>query len=542
MSQSNKKILRSNLLRKILETNTDRVINKQAAAAASSSPDLEVIRKLKELSQGSQHSQGSLADNPMFWLTMEEYEYMRDNEMTLSIVAKMLRIDITKVKKICKQMHIFIENIKSSPETIKDKMKAQRATQVPIFQLPPELREDIIKVYENILKYYLREWIPIDRLNWDILVYNYNAIDLLDANPDKIDWEKLPSNLNNEGVAALIRKYIFSNPKYKKLDNVVDWTQLSSNPFAKYKMFVNDIDWTQLSSNPFAIDLLEASINEGGADATNNRVDWYLLSKNSAAIHILIDPKHRKHIEWGSLSSNPSAIALLADKWEEDKQMKATDIAKYYELRNYGNIVAWDILSGNPKAIDLLRKKIKEERKMTLADYDKLEDNEKIAWSNLSQNPQAIDLLEKNPDKIDWFNLSANESPKAIRLLKGRVEYENSLSIDTYNHLTNKINWMYLSNNQNAIKILEANQSKIVWSALSNNPKAIKILEDNQEKIVWEVLSSNPEAIKLLKANPQKIVWDRLARNTNAMSILEASQANINWDELSTNEGIFMLR
>ena len=522
MSHTNKRTARSNLLGKILATNTERIINKQAIAAASSSPDLEVIRKLKDLSHASHASRTSLADNPMFLLTMEEYEYMSDNEMTLSIVAKMLKIDIKKLKKICKQIHIFIENINSSPETIKDKMKAQRATQVPIFLLPPELREDIITAYEKMLNYDLRDWIPIDRLNWDILVYNYNAIDLLDANPDKIDWEKLPSNRNNEGVAALIRKYVFGNPKYKK--------------------FADDIDWMQLSSNPFAIDLLEATIKAGGDDPTNNRVDWYHLSKNTAAIHILSDPKHRKHIDWRALSSNHSAIDLLADKWKEEKQIKATDIEGYYEMRNNGNIVAWDILSGNPNAIDLLRKKIKEERKMTLADYEELEDSEKIAWSNLCENPEAIALLEKSPDKIVWFNLSSNKNPKAVKLLKERVEYESSLSKDTYNHLTNKINWAYLSNNQNAIKILEANQGNIDWFALSNNPKAIKILEANQGKIVWEVLSGNPEAIRLLKANPQKIVWKVLSRNTNSMSILEANQANINWDELSGNEGIFILR
>jgi hypothetical protein len=132
MPQTNKKTARSNILEKILAINTAAA----AAANASSSPDLEVIRKLKEHSQASQHSQHShhaqasqaaLADNPMFLLTMEEYQYMCDNEMTLSIVAKMLKIDIKKLKKICRLMNIFIENINSSPETIKDKMKAKRA-------------------------------------------------------------------------------------------------------------------------------------------------------------------------------------------------------------------------------------------------------------------------------------------------------------------------------------------------------------------------------------------------------------------------------
>jgi len=458
-------------------------------------------------------------DNPLFRLSIADYELMCKDEKTLGIMSKLLDTDKKKLRKICKQIHIFLENINSSPETIKNKMKVHKLS---IRQLPDALLEDIIGIYEKILKYELRDWIPIHKLDWDIIVYNPNAIDLLDANPDKIDWEKLPSNPNQEGSAALIRKYVFDNPKYKK--------------------FANDIDWTQLSSNPYAIDLLEASIKEGGADPTNNRVDWYLLSGNREAIHILSKPQYRKYIDWAVLSSNSSAIDLLADKWEEEKQIKATNITQYHRMRDEGNIVAWNILSGNPSAIDLLRKKIREERKMTQEDYNNLEDSEKIAWSNLSANPEAIALLEKNPDKIYWIHLSSNSSPKAVKLLKERVEYENGLTTNAYNLLTNKIRWLFLSANSNAIKILEANQSKIVWGALSNNPNAIKILEENQGKIVWNTLSGNPEAIKLLEANMEKIDWATLSRNANAMSLLEANKDKIVWGELLNNPSIFILR
>ena len=495
MSLTNKKTSRSNILGKILRINSNR---------SSSSPDLEVIRKMRDRAQ---------TDNPLFRLSIADYEFMCKDEKALGIMSKLLDTDIKKLKKICKQIHIFLENINSSPETIKNKMKAHKLS---IRELPDALLEDIIGIYEKILKYELRDWIPIDKLDWDIIVYNPNAIDLLDANPDKIDWEKLPSNPNQEGVAALIRKYVFDNPKYKK--------------------FANDIDWMQLSSNPYAIDLLEASIKAGG------RVDWYLLSGNREAIHILSKPQYRKYIDWAVLSSNPSAIDLLADKWEEEKQIKATNITQYHRMRDEGNIVAWNILSGNPNAIDLLRKKIREERKMTPTDYDELEDSEKIAWSNLSANPEAIALLEKNPDKIDWIHLSSNSSPKAVKLLKERVEYENGLTTNAYNLLTNKIRWLFLSANSNAIKILEANQGKIVWGALSNNPKAIRLLEANQDKIVWNTLSGNPEAIKLLEANKEKIDWATLSRNANAMSLLEEHKDKIVWDELLNNPSIFILR
>jgi hypothetical protein len=42
----------------------------------------------------------------------------------------------------------------------------------------------------------LRSWIPLSNLNWSQLSYNSNAIELLKANPEKIDWYKLSQNPN----------------------------------------------------------------------------------------------------------------------------------------------------------------------------------------------------------------------------------------------------------------------------------------------------------------------------------------------------------
>ena len=52
-----------------------------------------------------------------------------------------------------------------------------------------------------------------------------------------------------------------------------------------------------------------------------------------------------------------------------------------------------------------------------------------------------------------------------------------------------KIHWKYLSENPNAIHLLEANQDKI---DLSQNPNAIHLLEANPHKINWSWLSGNP--------------------------------------------------
>jgi len=507
MSLAQKKKARVNTLTRMLGI-------RQSALNKSSSPDVELIRTLKERTLATNH--------PMFRLSIEDYENMcNDNGKKINIMAKLLNTSIGKLKKICKKMHILKENINLSPESIKNKMKEYKAS---ILTLPEELQENIVNIFEEILTYELRDWIPIDKLDWDNLSYNPNSMILLDKYHNNINWKNLS---NNPYTVELIRKYIFG----KNLK-----TFKSNNPAYILKS-PEELDWAVLSSNTEAIDLLEARIEQGG-----DGIDWNIFSYNKEAIYILRKPEYRKYIDWAVLSSNPSAIDLLADKWEEDKRLKVLDVEQYNNLKEYENIVAWNILSGNPNAIDLLRKKIREEKKMKPEDYNNLEDNEKIAWDILSANPEAIALLEKNPDKIVWLNLSSNQNPKAIKLLKERAEYEKGLTADEYNLLTNKIRWLFLSNNPNAIKILEENIDKIVWTALSNNLGAIYLLEANPNRIDWEVLSGNPNAINLLEANKDKINWEVLSRNPNAMNLLEANQDKINWDELSLNPSIFILK
>ena len=62
-----------------------------------------------------------------------------------------------------------------------------------------------------------------------------------------------------------------------------------------------------------------------------------------------------------------------------------------------------------------------------------------------------------------------------------------------------------------------ANPNKIDWVDLSLNINAIEILKDNVDKIDWDLLSENVNAIEILKANPNKIDWNLLSLNINAI-------------------------
>ena len=86
--------------------------------------------------------------------------------------------------------------------------------------------------------------------------------------------------------------------------------------------------------------------------------------------HRLLSWISQDKIRWFYLSQNTAAIHLL--KVNQDK-------------------INWFWLSGNPAAIYLLET-----------------NQDKIDWNYLSQNPAAIHLLEANQDKINWVWLSQN--------------------------------------------------------------------------------------------------------------------------------------
>ena len=77
--------------------------------------------------------------------------------------------------------------------------------------------------------------------------------------------------------------------------------------------------------------------------------------------------------------------------------------------------------------------------------------NDKACWCGLSNNPNAIHILEKHLDKVNWFDLSRN--PNAIPILEQHLD---------------KVDWQCLSRNPNAIHLF----TKLDTKAMSENCKA----------------------------------------------------------------------
>ena len=385
-----------------------------------------------------------LLENSALKLSISDYELMCRKDKVLNMMAIALNKPKAKLKKFCKHITVFKENISKSPKSIANKINGING---PITNLPKELRSIILDKFAEILptKYVLLDWIDRDKIIWEGFSRNPNAIDLLENEYyNKIQWLYLSRNPN--AIDLL-----------KNNQDKIHWYFLSKNPNAidLLKKNPDEIDWGNLSSNINAIDLLkkrieyEKSLTNEELDELENKISWCFLSENPNAIDLL--KKNQNKINWQGLSSNPNAIDLL--KNNEDK-------------------INWSSLCLNPNAIDLLKDKIKYEKSLTDAELNRLKNKDKINWDWLSSNPNAIDLLLENKDKIYWYYLSKN--PNAINLLKDRIKYEKSLTNAQLNRLENKIDNEPLSENPNAIDLLKENQDKINWFVLSSNPAIFK--------------------------------------------------------------------
>ena len=389
---------KEDILSKILKVDLKSLKVAKAAKAAKAATTVSAAKRSQSRSSGMDtriiaNIQEKI-NNPLFNITIADYELMCGNKMITKMMSKVLECDDKQLKKFCKYINVFKENINSSPKSIKNKMKPK----MTLNKLPEELRTQIVEQYKHLFptKYVLRDWIPLENLDWGYLSKNPNAIDMLKMYPNKIDWVWLSSNPNPEAIELL----------KANLENI-DWGFLSMNP------------------NSEAIELLKAN---------PDNINWDMLSGNSNPIAVQLLKENPDEIHWGNLSgnSNPNAIKLLEKRINENNKI---DEDEFEDDFDYFDKIDWDKLSANPNAIRLLKA-----------------NPEKINWEGLSANPNSFELLKKYPEKIVWEDLSLNRN--AIKLLKKYPKKINwtSLSsninaIELLKENQGRINWIDLSAN-----------------------------------------------------------------------------------------------
>ena len=118
----------------------------------------------------------SRINNHIFKLSMTDYEDMCGNKMMTKMMSKVIGCEEKQLKKFCKYINVFAENIKSSPKSIKNKMKVTNSINASMRKgslsvLPDDILEKIVKKYKTIfkIKYKLKDWIPPEKLDWGML-------------------------------------------------------------------------------------------------------------------------------------------------------------------------------------------------------------------------------------------------------------------------------------------------------------------------------------------------------------------------------------
>jgi len=333
--------------------------------------------------------------------------------------------------------------------------------------------------------YKLREWIPIDKIDWKSLCINPLAIDFLK--------EHIETSIKN-----------------------------NTEPL---------IDWDVLSSNINAIPLLRDYINKHIALGTKSKINWINLLKNKNWVCLF---KKDESVDIDFKNFNIKLFNKIVRKIIKEIQ---------YNLIAYG---LEDQISAN--IIENIDYKSEQDRILLFASYDMdffklihnkkyyienhkdiIENNyKKLNWIKITKYLDDIELLKKYKKYLHIGSIALN--PHAIEIIKTYINDEED------NFYVMNINWRHFSQNENATKILEDNikkskiegiESKVDWCYICRNPNPNNIIIDNinyiNEWSQWRDIFRYSKHIKpyIKYINKLQGSYCDLMRNENAIEYIE---------------------
>jgi hypothetical protein len=256
-------------------------------------------------------------------------------------------------------------------------------------------------------------------IEWEELAGNSAALDLLldekETHPENFHWGNFSANSKGFHLIAdksldeaeLIDDALDVIHQAKKLD----WGKVSSNRSTKVIQYLKDlhpdkINYGRLSGNPnpLAIEMLRERIiqinsmskRERKALRYEEKIDWYLLSSNYAAIELL--KENMNEIRYDGLSANENAIMLIRNRIKEEKYLRIkAKLLEENRKRRKAKLIKEGKTSKQANALVPPRKSF-------------LYENNILNWALINANRKAINILKENQDKIRLDYLLKNPS------------------------------------------------------------------------------------------------------------------------------------
>jgi len=186
-------------------------------------------------------------------------------------------------------------------------------------------------------------------------------------------------------------------------------------------------------------------------------------------------------------------------------------------LENHELLIDKYYICQNEEAIHIMEKRIERDNAY-IFNYNKnavnfLRNNRQYIYysylCNTEHGVEFVDELIKNNEleKIDWVVLCSN--PAAMHILSDPKYYQY-------------IKWNGIIRNKNAIELVKNNLHMVdkYWRFICEQPHFIDIIEQNIDKIDWLSLSKNYNAIHILEKNLDKINIHLLRYNKNGFQLL----------------------
>jgi len=294
--------------------------------------------------------------------------------------------------------------------------------------------------------YKLRDWVDETRLTND-LSCNERAVEYLENHELLIDNSWI---FGNENAIHIIEKRIQND-----IGGIIHYNKNAVNFLRNNPQY---IDYNILCGQKHWIEFLDELIKNNELD----KINWWLLSSNAAAMHILNDPAYYRFINWGGILYNKNAVELVKNN--------------FHMVKKY-----WIEICGQPHLIDIVEQHMN-----------------KINWSHLSKNYNAIHILEKNMEKIDIYYLYYNKNGfdlllKLNHVFDNDIHYHKNIVFEYFDYCE-KNNIQF-----NLVKML---------SQYGYTEKHMEFLKHNNDYVY---LSKNPNIFeydyKRMRETRQALLW-----------------------------------